>query len=65
MKKSGKYVMTQESSFSKGANIVVVIFFTLIIVLAFMPVLLVFMVSFTSEKSLAEYGFGFIAHCVH
>ena len=54
MKKNRKYVMTQESSLGKGANIVVIIFFTLIMVLAFMPVLLVFMVSLTSEKNIAS-----------
>lgn len=62
MKKKGKYVMTQDSSLSNGANVVIIIFFAIIIVLAFMPVLLVFMVSVSSENSLAEYGYSFIPH---
>ena len=53
------YVMPQVSSFNKRVNAVAVVFFLIVIILAFMPVLLVIMASVSSEQSLTEFGYRF------
>ena len=59
-KNISRYIKPQESSFNRTANVIAIIFFCVIIVLAFMPVLLVIMASVSSEESLTQYGYRFI-----
>lgn len=54
------YIMPQISSLNKKANVIVVIIFLIVMILAFMPVLLVIMASVSSEQSLTEFGYRFI-----
>ena len=49
-----------DSLFDFRANLAACIFFGILIVLAFMPVLLVIMAAFSSEESVAVYGYRFI-----
>ena len=62
VKDNTSYIKPQDSSYGKLANAVVVIFFSLIIIAAFTPVLLVIMSSFSSEASIAEHGYRFIPY---
>lgn len=55
-----RYIKPQVSSFNRKVNFIVVVFFALIMILAFMPILLVIMASVSSENSLVEYGYRFI-----
>ena len=59
-KKKKRYIKPQESSFGLAANISAMIFFVIVMILAFMPILLLFMASVTSEDSLVMYGYRFI-----
>ena len=58
--KHRSYVRPQDSSLGKGANIIVIIFFTVITVLSLLPILLVISASLSSEDSIAMYGYSFI-----
>lgn len=64
MKNSGsgksRYIRPQDSSYSNAANTAAVIFFTVISVLAVLPVALVFASSVSSEESIQVYGYRFI-----
>ena len=53
-------INTKVSAFSKGANILAFAFFSIVDVLAFLPVLLVIMAAFSSEKSVTLHGYSFI-----
>ena len=55
-----KYVRPQDSSFGSIANIIATVFFTVIVILALLPVLLVISASVSSEESIAMYGYRFI-----
>ena len=55
-----RYIKPQVSSFNRKVNFIVVVFFAIIMILAFMPILLVIMASVSSENSLLEYGYRFI-----
>ena len=55
-----RYIKPQVSSFNRKVNFIVVVFFAIIMLLAFMPILLVIMASVSSENSLVEYGYRFI-----
>lgn len=57
---SGHFVSPTESLFNRRTNAVVCLFFGILIVLAFLPVLLVIMSSFSSENSVALYGYRYI-----
>ena len=48
------------SAFNRRANAFAVIFFAIVIVLAFLPVLLVIMSALSSEESVSLYGYRFI-----
>ena len=54
------YIKPQVSSFNRKVNFIVVVFFAIIMILAFMPILLVIMASVSSEESLLEFGYSFI-----
>ena len=58
--KHRSYVRPQDSSLGKGANIIVIVFFTFITVLSLLPILLVISASMSSEDSIAMYGYSFI-----
>ena len=58
--KHRSYVRPQDSSLGKGANIIVIVFFTFITVLSLLPILLVISASLSSEDSIAMYGYSFI-----
>lgn len=58
--KHRSYVRPQDSSLGRGANIAVIAFFTVITVLALLPVLLVIAASVSSEESIAMYGYRYI-----
>ena len=58
MKKN--YVRPQDSAFGNTANIIAAVFFTVIVILALLPVLLVISASVSSEESIAMYGYRFI-----
>lgn len=51
---------TKISAFSSGANALALAFFSIVIVIAFLPVLLVIMAAFSSEKSVTLQGYRFI-----
>ena len=53
-------INTKVSAFGGGANIVALVFFSIVTVLAFLPVLLVIVAAFSSEKSVALQGYRFI-----
>lgn len=57
---SNHFVSPTESLFTRRTNAVVCLFFGILIVLAFLPVLLVIMSSFSSENSVALYGYRYI-----
>ena len=57
---SRHFVSPTESLFNRRTNAVVCLFFGILIVLAFLPVLLVIMSSFSSENSVALYGYRYI-----
>lgn len=57
---SRHFVIPTESLFNRRTNAVVCLFFGILIVLAFLPVLLVIMSSFSSENSVALYGYRYI-----
>ena len=58
--RKNSYIRPQDSSYSRGANIVVIIFFTFIAIIAVLPVALVFAASVSSEESIQVYGYRFI-----
>lgn len=58
--KHRSYIRPQDSSLGKGANIIVIVFFTFITVLSLLPILLVISASLSSEDSIAMYGYSFI-----
>lgn len=60
IKDNKSYIKPQDSSYNKFTNAIVMIFFTIITIVACMPVLLVIMSSFSTEKSIAENGYSFI-----
>ena len=51
---------TKISAFNRRANALAIAFFTVVIVLAFLPVLLVIMSALSSEESVSLYGYRFI-----
>ena len=53
-------INTKASAFSNRANVVALIFFSIVMVLVFLPVLLVIMAAFSSEKSVTLQGYRFI-----
>ena len=53
------FVRPKDSSLSKRGNRLAVLFFVILIVLAFLPVLLVIMSSVSSEDSVAQFGYRF------
>nr|MCR5356833.1 hypothetical protein [Lachnospiraceae bacterium] len=55
-----KHIIPKESNFNDRQDIAAVIFFAIIAVLAFLPVLLVIMCAFSSENSVSMYGYRFI-----
>lgn len=63
MDKKGKlqegYVRPEDSSFSKGTNRIVTGAFLLMSFVVFLPILLVFIVSFSSEQSVTAVGYSF------
>ena len=59
MKRNSTYVKPADSVYSKKVNRVVSALFTLMAVASFLPVLLVFIVSFSSQESVAEVGYSF------
>lgn len=58
-KATKEYFTPTVSAYNKKANAIALIIFSIIIILAFMPVLLVIMASISSEQSLTEYGYRF------
>ena len=62
IKDNKSYIKPQDSSYSKAANAVAVIFFSIVTIAAFLPVLLVIMSSFATEQSIAEHGYRFIPY---
>ncbi len=54
------YIRPQDSAFNNRTDNLVSLFFLVLIVLAFLPVLLVIMAAFSSEESVAMYGYRFI-----
>ena len=58
--KHSSYVRPQDSSLGKTANIIVVAFFTVITIVALLPITLVFAASISSEDSIAMYGYNYI-----
>jgi putative aldouronate transport system permease protein len=58
-KATKEYITPTVSAYNKKANAIALIIFSIIIILAFMPVLLVIMASVSSEQSLTEYGYRF------
>ena len=62
IKDSTGYIRPQDSSYGKAANAAAIVFFSVLTVAAFLPVLLVIMSSFASEQSIAEHGYRFIPH---
>ncbi len=58
--KKTKFVKPEDSSLGKRANVLVIIIFSVIIILAFMPVLLVIVSSVSSEESLTKNGYTFL-----
>ncbi|MCR4923860.1 MAG: carbohydrate ABC transporter permease [Lachnospiraceae bacterium] len=54
-----KYITPVESSYSKGADLMVRLFFLIVSLISFLPVLLVFIISFSSEKSILSQGYSF------
>ena len=59
-KRNGAGETPRVSAFSKGANALAIVFFSVVIVLAFLPVLLVIMSALASEESVSLYGYRFI-----
>lgn len=57
---TSSYVMPGKSSLNRKANMAACLFFLILMVMAFMPVLLVIMASVSSENSVAVYGYRFI-----
>ncbi len=55
-----EYIRPQDSAFDKKTDNLVSLFFLVLIILAFLPVLLVIMAAFSSEESVAVYGYRFI-----
>ncbi len=58
--KKSSYIKPQDSSFGRTANIVVIVFFTAVVILALLPIALVFAASLSSEESIELYGFSYI-----
>ena len=58
-KAAKEYITPTVSSYSKKANIIAIVIFSIIIIIAFMPILLVIMASISSEQSLTQYGYRF------
>ena len=53
-------ILPKNSNFNRRQNIYACIFFAVLILLAFLPVLLVIMAAFSSENSVSMYGYRFI-----
>lgn len=58
--KKSSYIKPQDSSFGRTANIIVIIFFTVIVIFALLPIALVFAASVSSEESIQMYGYRYI-----
>ncbi|MBR5089089.1 MAG: carbohydrate ABC transporter permease [Ruminiclostridium sp.] len=58
--KKSSYIKPQDSSFGRTANLVVIVFFTAVVILALLPIALVFAASLSSEESIELYGFSYI-----
>ena len=56
----GEYVSPESSAYSKKVNRVVVVLFSLLAFIMFLPVLLVIIVSFSSQDSVTAIGYSFI-----
>lgn len=61
-KRTGTRETPKVSAFSKRANAFAIVFFSVVIALAFLPVLLVIMSALSSEESVRLYGYRFIPH---
>lgn len=53
------YIRPEESAYSVKTNRIVTLLFALLSILCFLPVLLVFIVSFSSQQSVTEEGYSF------
>ena len=54
-----EYTAAERSVFSNRTNLIVSILYALLAVLVFLPVLLVIIVSFSSESSVTQIGYSF------
>lgn len=61
-KKSNGFIRPTDSSLSRKGNAIALLFFGIVTVLAFLPVLLVIMSAFSSEDSVTQFGYRYIPH---
>ncbi len=59
---SNGFIRPTDSSLSRKGNAIALLFFGIVTVLAFLPVLLVIMSAFSSEDSVAQFGYRYIPH---
>ena len=59
---SNGFIRPTDSSLSRKGNAIALLFFGIMTVLAFLPVLLVIMSAFSSEDSVAQFGYRYIPH---
>ncbi len=59
---SNGFIRPTDSSLSRKGNAIALLFFGIVTVLAFLPVLLVIMSAFSSEDSVTQFGYRYIPH---